>query len=61
MPAAVRAEAQATRREHLHWGAVGAGVTYCIYDSSWLQLPWWPRKEPPSTPSPKGTRSPSTR
>ena len=46
MPAAVRAEAQATRREHLHWGAVGAGVTYCIYDSSWLQLPWWQTSQP---------------
>ena len=44
--AAVRAEAQATRREHLHWGAVGAGVTYCIYDSSWLQLPWWQTSQP---------------
>ncbi len=33
-------------REQLHWTALGVGVVYCVYDSTFLQLPWWISSQP---------------
>jgi uncharacterized membrane protein YgcG len=39
-------EDQPTFREQLYWTALGVGIVYCIYDSTFLQLPWWIASQP---------------
>ena len=33
-------------REQLYWAALGVGLVYCVYDSTFLQLPWWVSSQP---------------
>jgi hypothetical protein len=44
--AALADEAQPTRREQVQWVVLGVGVTFVVYDSVFLQLPWWVASQP---------------